>query len=110
MSTLVVDTNVVSNISFMTVAELDRWSLEARWGGVGGGDGRRQSGGRRIECADAWVAATAMLSGAPLLTHNRRDCLGRARPHADLPRGLLNGAAGFPGQTLLVEMEPRATA
>jgi len=36
-----------------------------------------QSGGRRIECADAWVAATALLSGAPLLlTHNRRDYLG----------------------------------
>src|ERR1017187_6775354 len=103
MSTIVVDTDVVSFvfknhpiateylpdlidripiISFMTVAELDRWALEARWG-----EARRtrvreyverfvvfpydrelctkwaevtvaaQSAGRRIECADAWVAA-----------------------------------------------------
>ena len=122
MSTIVVDTDVVSFvfknhpiateylpdlidripiISFMTVAELDRWALEARWG-----EARRtrvreyverfvvfpydrelctkwaevtvaaQSAGRRIECADAWVAATALLSRAPLLTHNRRDYLG----------------------------------
>jgi len=122
MSTIVVDTDVVSFIfknhpiateylpdlidevpiiSFMTVAELDRWTLEAGWG-----EARRirlreylerfvifpydpelctkwaevtvaaQSVGRRIECADAWVAATALLSRAPLLTHNRRDYLG----------------------------------
>jgi len=58
MSTIVVDTDVVSFvfknhpiateylpdlidripiISFMTVAELDRWALEARWGGRRGG-------------------------------------------------------------------------
>jgi len=32
--------------------------------------------GRRIECADAWIAATALLYGAPLLTHNRSHSLG----------------------------------
>jgi predicted nucleic acid-binding protein len=32
--------------------------------------------GRRIDCADAWVAATALLCGAPLITHNRNDYLG----------------------------------
>jgi predicted nucleic acid-binding protein len=88
-------------ISFMTLAELDRWVLEARWG-----EARRkrlreylerlvvlpyhralcakwaevtvaaQACGRRIDCADAWIAATALLAGAPLITHNRSDYLG----------------------------------
>ena len=88
-------------ISFMAQAELDRWVLEARWG-----EARRkrlreylerfvvlpydralcakwaevtvaaQARGRRIECADAWIAATALLVGAPLITHNRNDYLG----------------------------------
>jgi predicted nucleic acid-binding protein len=88
-------------ISFMTIAELDRWVLEAHWG-----ESRRRSLrqylepfvvapydrnlcakwaevtvaaraiGRRIDCADAWVAATALLYGAPLVTHNRGDYLG----------------------------------
>ena len=122
MSIVVVDTDVVSYlfkshpiafhylpelidrtpiISFMTVAELDRWVLEARWD-----EPRRkrlseylesfaifpynrdlckkwaevtvgaQSGGRRIECADAWIAATALLCDAPLITHNRDDYVG----------------------------------
>jgi tRNA(fMet)-specific endonuclease VapC len=37
--------------------------------------------GRRIESADAWVAATALLYEAPLLTHNKSDylvCIGLA--------------------------------
>ena len=88
-------------ISFMTLAELDRWVLDARWG-----EARRkrlreylepfvvlpydrdlctkwaevtvaaQASGRRIDCADAWIAATALLAGAPLITHNRDDYLG----------------------------------
>ena len=88
-------------VSFMTVAELDRWVLEARWG-----EARRrklrqylepfavlpydralcakwaevtvaaQLCGRRIDCADAWIAATALLCDAPLITHNRNDYLG----------------------------------
>jgi ABC-type Zn uptake system ZnuABC Zn-binding protein ZnuA len=28
---------------------------------------------QRIETADAWIAATALLYDAPLLTHNRKD-------------------------------------
>jgi predicted nucleic acid-binding protein len=35
-----------------------------------------QTFGRRIECADAWVAATALYARAPLMTHNRNDYLG----------------------------------
>ncbi|MDP2996596.1 MAG: PIN domain-containing protein [Bryobacterales bacterium] len=121
-ATVVVDTDVVSYlfkshptafqylpdladrtpmISFMTLAELDRWALEARWG-----EARRkrlreylerfvvlpydrdlcakwaevtvaaQACGRRIDCVDAWIAATALLVGAPLITHNRNDYLG----------------------------------
>src|ERR1035437_7784893 len=122
MSNVVVDTDVVSFlfkshpiayqylpdladrtplISSMTIAELDRWVLAARWG-----DARRkklreylepfvilpydralctkwaeitvaaQSCGRRIDCADAWIAATSLLCDAPLITHNRNDYLG----------------------------------
>ena len=85
----------------MTLAKLERWVIEARWG-----ESRRkrlreylerflvmpydrdlcgkwaevtvaaQSSGRRIECADAWIAATALLIGAPLITHNWGDYLG----------------------------------
>ena len=122
MSSLVVDTDVVSFlfknhqfgrlyepdlaaqtllISFMTVAELDRWAIQSRWS-----EARRrwlhvhierfvvapfnralctlwaevtvaaQTRGRRIECADAWVAATAVRYDVPLVTHNREDYLG----------------------------------
>jgi len=35
-----------------------------------------QAAGRRIECADAWIAATALLYGVALVTHNRSDYLG----------------------------------
>jgi len=30
----------------------------------------------RIETADAWIAATALLYDVPLLTHNKADYLG----------------------------------
>ena len=88
-------------ISFMTVAELERWVLEYKWGSqrIHGLRAylqrftvvpsspdlcRRwaevtvsaQAVGRRIECADAWVAATALLYGVPLVTHNRAHYLG----------------------------------
>jgi len=122
MSNVVVDTDVVSFlfknhplayqylpdlagrtllISFMTLAELDRWVLAARWGEARSKRLREylepfailpydralcakwaeitiaaQSCGRRIDCADAWAAATALLCGAPLITHNRSDYLG----------------------------------
>jgi len=45
-----------------------------------------QSCGRRIDCADAWVAATALLCGAPLITHNHKRLSWRAGPELDLPR------------------------
>ena len=79
-------------ISFMTLAELDRWVLEAHWGEtrrqsaarvpgafcraaigsgsvrqVGRGNRRRSGVGRRIECGSC-IAATALLTGAPLVT------------------------------------------
>jgi tRNA(fMet)-specific endonuclease VapC len=88
-------------ISFMTVAELDRWALERNWGAA-----RRARmeqylrnfvvhpfdrflclrwaevtvGARRkgytIETADAWIAATALQHGIPLVTHNPADFRG----------------------------------
>ena len=115
----VVDTNVVSflfkkdtrgelyrpyldghvlTVSFMTVAELDRWALEKNWGKakVARMDrflrrcvvypfsrelGRRWAAinvaadciGRPIGEADAWIAATALVLGHPLVTHNPTD-------------------------------------
>jgi tRNA(fMet)-specific endonuclease VapC len=88
-------------ISFMTVAELDRWAMARNWGAAR----RRQltlhlqqytvypydralcrewarlteaarRSGRPIQCADAWIAATATLYGAPLVTHNAGDYAG----------------------------------
>ncbi len=35
----------------------------------------RQSG-RKIQTADAWIAATALLYGVPLVTHNADDFAG----------------------------------
>jgi len=88
-------------ISFMTEAELEQWALLANWS-----DKRvewlrlllerfaivysshdlvlkwaeamvaARRNGRRIETADAWIAATALLYDAPLLTHNKADYLG----------------------------------
>lgn len=88
-------------ISFMTVAEVERWAVQYRWSErrvhwlhlylgrftvvpsspdlcrkwaevmVGA-----QAAGRRIECADGWIAATALLYGAPLVTHNGGDYAG----------------------------------
>jgi tRNA(fMet)-specific endonuclease VapC len=88
-------------ISFMTEAELEQWVLLASWShkrvewlrfflgrfvivpsshdlvlkwAKAMVDARRS--GRRIETADAWIAATALLYDAPLLTHNKADYLG----------------------------------
>jgi predicted nucleic acid-binding protein len=88
-------------ISLMTLAKLERWPLQAQWG-----DARRErlkehltpfavmpwdralctawakvmigarAKGFRIDCADAWIAATAVLYGVPLVTHNRDDYRG----------------------------------
>jgi tRNA(fMet)-specific endonuclease VapC len=88
-------------ISFMTLAELDRWIIQSQWGAARREwlrlylqkfgllpYGRRlctlwaevtvaaQSRGCRIECADAWIAATALRHNLPLMTHNRSDYLG----------------------------------
>lgn len=91
----------VTLISFMTVAEIERWVLQYHWGSdriirlrtflqrftvvPSSPDLCRkwaevmvaaQAGGRRIESADAWIAATALLYDAALLTNNRNDFLG----------------------------------
>ena len=88
-------------ISFMAVAELERWALESNWGDQRLERLRRrmkrfsvipssedlcrkwaevmaqaQASGRRIECADAWMAASALLYDVPLVTNNRKDYLG----------------------------------
>jgi predicted nucleic acid-binding protein len=85
-------------ISFMTLAELERWSLERDWG-----QKRKQElaqhlthyvvlpvsrelcakwaetsfaarkKGRPIQTADAWIAASALYYEVPLITHNRAD-------------------------------------
>jgi predicted nucleic acid-binding protein len=87
-------------VHFMTVAELDRWAIQSKWGPA-----RRewlrlylerfvllpysrilcslwaevtvaaQADGRRIECADAWIAP-ARRHDVPLVTHNRGHYLG----------------------------------
>ena len=78
--------------SFMTEAELERWILQANWGAeryikrfVSVPSSRAlivkwaevmvmaQRVGRRIEVADAWIAATALLYDAPLVTNNPSD-------------------------------------
>ena len=119
MQTVIVDTDVVSYlfkqdtratlyqphllqalpaISFMTLAEMERWALVKNWG-----PRRRQQlaeflqpyvvllpdatlcrvwaevveqvrrCGSSINTADAWIAATALHFGVPLVTHNRKD-------------------------------------
>ncbi len=90
-------------VSFMTEAELERWILQAGWGPeriirfrtymkrfVSVPSSRdlivrwaeamvvARSLGRRIEVADAWIAATALLYDAPLLTNNPGDYRGVA--------------------------------
>lgn len=119
MNAAVVDTDVVSmlfkgdtrafayrahvtgrllGVSFMTLAELERWSLERDWGQrrklelaqhltryavlpvnrelclkwaeVSVGAKRK---GRPIQTADAWIAASALYYQVPLITHNRAD-------------------------------------
>jgi tRNA(fMet)-specific endonuclease VapC len=88
-------------ISFMTEAELEQWALLSNWHSKriswlriflgrfvivpSSHDlvlkwaevmvaGRRA--GRRLETADAWIAATAVLYDAPLITHNASDYSG----------------------------------
>src|ERR1051325_8661443 len=88
-------------VSFMTEAKLERWILQAKWGPdrilrfraymkrfVSVPSSRdliakwavvmvvTQRVGRRIEVADAWIAATALLYDAPLVTNNPADYAG----------------------------------
>ena len=85
-------------ISFMTLAELERWPLERGWGPLRKLElarhlarysvlpvsrelclkwaqvsfrARRQ--GRPIQTADAWIAASAIYYEVPLITNNRDD-------------------------------------
>ena len=94
-------TDATAFVSFMTVAELERWSLQRNWG-----DARKtrlsiylnrfslvlvdrtlcqiwasvsdvaRRNGRPIQTADAWIAATAVQLGLPLVTNNRGDFAG----------------------------------
>ena len=90
-------------VSFIAEAELERWILQAKWGPerivrfrtymrrfVSVPSSRdlivkwaeamaeARSQGRRIDVADAWIAATALLYDAPLVTNNPDDYLGVA--------------------------------
>ncbi len=85
-------------LSFMTVAELYQWALVRRWGErqLARLDAQlasyvivpydkelcwqwavicteRQRLGRPISIQDAWIAATAVRHGCPLVTHNSDD-------------------------------------
>jgi predicted nucleic acid-binding protein len=85
----------------MTEAELERWALQANWGEARFERLRQflrrflivpsseqlsrkwatvmvqaRAIGLRIETADAWVAATALLYQAPLVTNNPTDYAG----------------------------------
>jgi tRNA(fMet)-specific endonuclease VapC len=91
----------VALISFMTLAEIHRWAIQSNWGSQrlkwldlhlkrftivpsspelcqkwAAVTVTARATGRRIECADAWIAATAVLYDVPLITHNRNDFLG----------------------------------
>ena len=88
-------------VSFVAIAELDRWELQHRWGEekrarlrtflhkylISFGDCAlcrkwaeavvsAHRNGRPIGAADAWIAATALLHGIPLVTHNRAHYVG----------------------------------
>jgi tRNA(fMet)-specific endonuclease VapC len=88
-------------ISFMTMAELDAWAEVNHWGQKqrerlerflagyvihfadrelcrlwAGVFAEARTKGRPIQTADAWIAATALLYGVSLLTHNSGDYTG----------------------------------
>ena len=81
-------------LSFMTLGELQSWAVERNWGATRMGELRaklrnyfvlhsddetaerygavRNVRGFPVNVGDAWVAATALRHGIPLVTHNRR--------------------------------------
>ncbi len=88
-------------VSFQTLGELSEWSLKNRWGArrtqallnfvapfnIVYGDPPlcaqwaavrvgASHAGKRIDPADAWIAATALALGCPLVTHNAADFAG----------------------------------
>jgi predicted nucleic acid-binding protein len=87
-------------LSFMTFAELKRWALARNWGEDrrrrleqwiqkdfaihsdmtsdlcrtwAEVSDQRSRKGREIRCADAWIAATALVLDIPLVTNNVKD-------------------------------------
>ena len=85
-------------IAFMTLAELERWSLERNWGAVRKAalaqhltkyavlpvnrelcikwaqvSFEARGKGRPIQTADAWIAASALYYQVPLITNNAAD-------------------------------------
>lgn len=90
--------NCTCVLSFQTTGELLRWAFTRKWGAerrkrleefirnclVVPSSGplatkwaevcaEGQARGRDCKAGDAWIAATALLYGIPLVTHNRRD-------------------------------------
>lgn len=91
--------DAVASISFMAKAELEQWAIVGNWGMRKHGEllqfisdnfiviestaplcrhwaqvkSAGQRSGQNIDTADAWMAATALLYGAPLITHNAAD-------------------------------------
>jgi len=65
-----------------------------------------QAVGRRVESADAWTAATALLHGAPLLTDNRNDCLGVTAASTRQPVFRRYGCAKRASRTLAIRQPP----
>jgi tRNA(fMet)-specific endonuclease VapC len=91
-------------LSFMTVAELERWALARNWGQTRRDRMEQQlrqfaicfadrelcrfwadatesasRNGHPVGCADAWTAAAALLFQVPLITHNADDYRGVER-------------------------------
>jgi predicted nucleic acid-binding protein len=89
------------SVSFMTIAELDRWSLSRNWGQAridrmeyflsnftvvlvdrtlcrtwARVTNQAQQKGRPIQAADGWIAASAVSLGVPLITNNRAHYAG----------------------------------
>ncbi len=96
--------STLASISFMTVAELEQWAIARNWGARRHAemlhflksrfaviDSNRplcrkwaevreqvRRGGSVIQPSDAWIAATALLYGAPVITHNSTHFTGIA--------------------------------